>query len=227
MTDTASSGAEQSRAFDAAPMADWGIGYRHVPKRMVDILLVLLLAPVAIPLIGIMYTWARCDGGPGFFGHNRLGRGVVPFQCWKIRTMVPNATDKLTALLNADATARAEWERDRKLQNDPRVTGLGRTLRATSLDELPQLWNVLRGDMSLVGPRPVTADELEKYGTSQAAYLALRPGITGLWQVSGRNDVTYDTRVAFDVRYRDTACLRLDARILVQTVGVLWTRTGR
>ena len=165
-------------------------------KRTFDLvaasLLLLALAPL---LLSVAWLVSR-DGGPATFGHTRIGRHGKPFRCLKFRSMVIDAQARLADLLARDPDARAEWERDFKLKNDPRVTALGAFIRKTSLDELPQLINVLRGDMSLVGPRPVVADEVERYGDDKVFYLMARPGITGLWQISGRNDIDYDSRVA-------------------------------
>ncbi|MEM6938795.1 MAG: sugar transferase [Pseudomonadota bacterium] len=224
MTDTAAQDPVHSIAAD--PVLPWRGLYVHVFKRAVDVLICSVLAAPALVLILVFYLLVRLDGGPGFFGHLRTGRAGRSFRCWKIRTMVPDAEQKLIAHLATNQDASAEWARDRKLREDPRVTWLGRMLRASSLDELPQLWNVLRGDMSLIGPRPVTRDELAKYGSGQSAYLAMRPGITGLWQVSGRNDITYDERVRLDVVYQQTLSLRLDFAILLRTIKVLLSRSG-
>lgn len=167
------------------------------------------------------------DGGPGFFGHRRIGRNGEVFRCWKIRTMVVDAEARLAEHLASDPEAAAEWERDHKLRDDPRITRLGAFLRATSLDELPQIWNVLKGEMSFVGPRPVVRDEMRKYGAARTAYLAMKPGITGLWQVSGRNDVSYDERVAMDVEYVSSVSLLTDVRLILLTGLSIVDRTGR
>ncbi|MWD28434.1 sugar transferase [Aquicoccus sp. SCR17] len=201
--------------------------YRGIAKRAVDLLLCLLMLPAVGPVILILYAIVRAEGGPGFFGHRRVGRNGATFRCWKIRTMVPDAQARLDELLARDPAARREWESEYKLRDDPRVTRLGLFLRRTSLDELPQIWNVLRGEMSLVGPRPVTAPELERYGASRRAYLAVRPGVTGLWQVSGRNDLSYDERVRLDVAYHDGLSFLSDMRILCRTAGAVLRRTGR
>ncbi|WP_170336797.1 sugar transferase [Ruegeria arenilitoris] len=195
-------------------------------KRALDILLTLILAPVFVPLILMLALIVRFDGGPAFFGHARVGRDGKPFMCWKIRTMVPDAETKLAAYLEDNADAKAEWHEARKLRSDPRITFTGSFLRQTSLDELPQIWNVARGDMSFVGPRPIVESELELYGENQIAYTALRPGITGLWQISGRNDVQYAERVRLDKEYHETMSLRKDLTILVKTAGVVLRRTG-
>jgi lipopolysaccharide/colanic/teichoic acid biosynthesis glycosyltransferase len=148
------------------------------------------------------------------------------FSCLKFRTMVPNADQVLRDLLENDPDLRAEWIRDHKLRNDPRVTRLGRFLRRTSLDELPQLLNVLRGEMSLVGPRPVVREELLRYGRNVGIYLAAKPGITGLWQVTGRNDTDYRRRVVLDTYYVRNQNLLLDLYILVKTTGVVLGGSG-
>lgn len=201
-------------------------GYRGVTKRVLDLVLAVLLLPTLIPVIAVLYVLVRLDGGPGFFGHKRVGRNNQEFRCWKVRTMVVDAQERLDALLASSPEARAEWERDQKLRNDPRVTRLGNFLRKTSLDELPQIWNVIKGEMSLVGPRPVTRSEMSRYGGYAWAYQALRPGITGLWQVSGRNDVSYDERVELDVRYLNEMSLASDISILMRTGKVILDKTG-
>ena len=200
--------------------------YRQRAKRAVDLILSMLLIPILAPVIAALYIGVRLDGGPGFFGHQRVGRNGVSFHCWKLRTMVPDAQQRLDRLLQENPVARAEWERDHKLREDPRITRFGNFLRKTSLDELPQIWNVLRGEMSLIGPRPVTAPELERYHGMKVVYLSLRPGITGVWQVSGRNDVSYDARVQMDADYYRKVGFVFDIRILLQTIGVVFARTG-
>jgi lipopolysaccharide/colanic/teichoic acid biosynthesis glycosyltransferase len=203
-------------------------GYSAVGKRLFDLTLAVVLTPIVAPamLLLCLFVWAS-DGRNPLFGHLRVGRGGRKFRCWKIRTMVHDAESRLASLLETDLTAAEEWEACQKLSNDPRIIPLGDVLRRTSLDELPQLWNVLRGDMSLVGPRPVTAPELKRYGTSYGAYCSMRPGITGLWQVSGRNEVAYEDRVALDVEYLHRMSMRLDAKIILQTAGVVLRPTGK
>ncbi|MEO0972370.1 MAG: sugar transferase, partial [Pseudomonadota bacterium] len=163
----------------------------------------------------------RLSGGPILFRQRRIGRRGEMFSCWKFRTMVPDAQQALQRVLDADPAARAEWQRDQKLRDDPRVTRIGNFLRRTSLDELPQLLNVLRGEMSLVGPRPVVKDELVRYGSRARYYLSVKPGLTGLWQISGRNDTSYSRRVALDVFYVKNCSLQFDIWILWRTVGVV------
>ncbi|MGR3465073.1 sugar transferase [Limimaricola sp.] len=216
---TRSSQVERARWFPA-------FRYDGAAKRSLDLVLALLLLSTLGPIILILCLIVRLDGGPGLFGHPRVGRNGRSFRCWKIRTMVPNAGERLEQLLASDPKAREEWERDHKLRNDPRVTRLGNFLRETSLDELPQIWNVLTGEMSLIGPRPVTETELDRYGSHRPVYLSLRPGVTGLWQVSGRNDTSYDQRVQLDAEYRQRISPRTDLAILLRTVGVVLHRTG-
>jgi exopolysaccharide production protein ExoY len=192
-------------------------------NRLAALALLILLAPL-MALIAIA-LW-RADGAPLLFGHYRVGRQGRLFKCLKFRTMRRDAAEALAELLRTDPAARAEWERDQKLVNDPRITGIGAVLRKTSLDELPQLINVLRGDMALVGPRPITVSELTRYGSARWHYLSVRPGMTGLWQVSGRNDTTYAERVALDRHYVESRSLAVDLAILVRTVGVVLNRDG-
>jgi undecaprenyl-phosphate galactose phosphotransferase len=195
-------------------------------KRCFDVVVsgtaILLGAPI---LLYIAFKVSR-SGRPVFFGHKRIGQRNRAFHCYKFRTMVPNADQLLAELLIRDPQARAEWERDFKLRDDPRITPIGGFLRRTSLDELPQLWNVLKGDMSLVGPRPVVADELERYGNQVHYYLEAKPGITGLWQISGRNDITYDTRVYLDSWYVKNWSLFNDIVILLRTIKVIFRKEG-
>lgn len=202
-------------------------GYRRAGKRIADILLVALAAPFLLPLIGVLAILVMRDGAAPFFGHKRIGRDGREFRCWKIRSMVPDAEEKLKAYLGSNPAARAEWERNFKLEDDPRITGIGQILRRTSLDELPQLWNILKGEMSWVGPRPVTAKELELYGPAVAYYQAMPPGLTGLWQISGRNDISYDERVSLDVSYYRDCGFLLDISIILRTAKAVIMRTGR
>ncbi|NIZ10959.1 sugar transferase [Pseudooceanicola sp. HF7] len=196
-------------------------------KRLFDLVLAVLLLPILIPVIFALWVATRFDGGVGFFGHRRVGRNGKAFRCWKIRTMVVDAEAKLKEYLAENPEALAEWRRDQKLANDPRITRLGHVLRATSLDELPQIWNVLKGEMSFVGPRPVVRDEIVRYGVDRTAYLSVRPGLTGLWQVSGRNDVSYAERVQMDVRYLSMASLVTDCTLLLKTAQAVFGQTGR
>ena len=166
------------------------------------------------------------DGGPIIFAHRRIGKDGKTFPCLKFRSMAVDAEQRLKDVLENNAEARAEWERDHKLRDDPRVTKLGAFLRKTSLDELPQLFNVLRGEMSLVGPRPIVTGEIAKYGKRFRHYCAVKPGITGLWQISGRNDTTYRARVAMDCIYAKSRNVGLDLAILFFTVPAVLQRRG-
>jgi lipopolysaccharide/colanic/teichoic acid biosynthesis glycosyltransferase len=200
-------------------------------KRPFDIigavLLLLFLSPVFASLIVAQFV--SRPGAPIFFRQERVGKDGKIFLCQKFRTMCTNADSVLRELLDRDPAARAEWSRSHKLNMDPRVSSVGRILRSTSLDELPQLWNVLRGDMSLVGPRPVTEPELRKWYErlgGAVAYKSVRPGITGLWQVSGRSRTTYEHRVELDRRYVQELSLANDIHLLCHTVGAVLRQDG-
>lgn len=202
------------------------LAFARVIKRAVDVIGALTLGILFSPLmisVSIMLYWS---GGGVTYRHKRVGVGGKVFDCLKFRTMIPDAERTLHELLANNEHLKAEWLRGHKLRNDPRVTALGRFLRRTSLDELPQLWNVLRGEMSLVGPRPVVREELLRYGRSSLAYVAVRPGITGLWQTMGRNDTDYRRRVAMDVYYVRNQTLLLDVYILAKTVRVVLAGNG-
>ena len=196
-------------------------------KRVFDILVSMtaltLLAPLFLIVIVLIKTGSR---GPAFFGHTRIGRGGRQFTCFKFRTMVVNAQAVLEELLAHDAKARAEWDKDFKLKEDPRITRIGKFLRRTSLDELPQLYNVFKGEMSLVGPRPIISDEVPRYGDKARYFFKVTPGITGLWQVSGRNDLTYDERVMLDEYYAKNWSIWLDIEIIIRTFGAVFKRQG-
>ncbi|MGG7646252.1 sugar transferase [Rhodovulum sp. YNF3179] len=198
----------------------------YAGKRVFDICVAAVLLGIAAPAIALLWALVRADGGGGFFGHARVGRDGRVFRCWKLRSMVPDAESRLATILATDPAAAAEWARRQKLSNDPRVTGLGRVLRRTRLDELPQLWNVLRGEMSLVGPRPVTRAELGRYGSAAPLYLALRPGLTGPWQVSGEDGGDYAARVRRDAAYARQCSLGGDLWLLIRTCAVVLARTG-
>jgi len=192
------------------------------PKRLVDVFLAVSAIVVLAPVLIICFlATVITSPGSAFFRHRRVGFNGKPFECLKFRTMVADAPERLRQLLESDPSAAAEWAANKKLKHDPRVTAIGAILRKSSLDELPQLFNVLRGEMSIVGPRPVTDDELERYAASVGAYLACRPGITGLWQVSGRSSTTYDKRVACDTFYAQNWSMALDAKIVIVTLPSL------
>jgi Undecaprenyl-phosphate galactose phosphotransferase WbaP len=199
---------------------------RYLAKRAFDIIGALFLCVVLSPLILGIITLIRIEGQPVLFWHKRIGRNGRSFHCLKFRTMVRNAEQVLRHLLNEHPELRDEWTQNFKLRNDPRITRTGRILRLTSLDELPQLWNVLRGDMSLVGPRPIVRAEMLRYGRNASRYLAVKPGLTGLWQVKGRSDTTYRRRVAMDRFYIQNQSILLDIYILAATPAAVLRRSG-
>ena len=196
-------------------------------KRVVDMFVAACVLLLGAPLLLVLAALVKLTGpGPVLYGHQRVGRSGRSFRVWKFRTMRADGDAILRNHLVRDAGARREWERDQKLRNDPRVTAVGRVLRKFSLDELPQVWNVMKGDMSLIGPRPIATDEVRRYGNGIALYAKVKPGITGLWQVSGRNDTTYEDRVQLDLFYVRHWSPWLDAYILAKTVVALISRDG-
>ncbi|MGJ8543887.1 MAG: sugar transferase [Sulfitobacter sp.] len=201
--------------------------YSRYGKRMLDLSICIFLSPLLIPLIFGLALLTVLDGGFPFFGHSRIGRDGHSFRCWKIRTMVVNADEKLRHHLAQCPHAAAEWQSDFKLVNDPRITRIGGFLRRSSLDELPQLLNVFLGQMSFVGPRPIVLAELAKYGAYAPMYKSMKPGVTGLWQVSGRNDLSYDRRVELDARYARRISLSSDLKIIARTAGSVASMSGR
>ena len=199
--------------------------YRDAGKMVFDWLLVLASLPVVVPLIGILAFLVVLDGSAPLYRQLRVGRNGKIFRMLKIRTMVPDAEHTLQDYLEKNPEARAEWEHKQKLRYDPRITRLGLFLRKSSLDELPQLWNVLRGDMSLIGPRPMLVDQRPLY-PSLSYYYLLRPGITGLWQVSDRNESSFVDRAKFDTDYYNDLSLQMDLSIFVRTIGTVLRGTG-
>ncbi|UXX83524.1 sugar transferase [Roseovarius pelagicus] len=199
--------------------------YRTTGKRIFDLAFVLVTAPVALFLIAISALLLWIEGGSPFYRQERLGAGGSVFRILKLRTMVRDADARLEQVLAENDDLRREWDATQKLKNDPRITRFGAFLRKTSLDELPQLWNVLKGDMSLVGPRPMMVDQLSIYGDAHH-YFALRPGITGLWQVSERNESLFKLRVRLDAEYDRCLSLVQDLKVLLLTVGAVVKRTG-
>jgi exopolysaccharide production protein ExoY len=189
----------------------------------IALLLLLFVLPLLVAVaVAIFFD----DGGPIVFVQRRIGRGGRTFPCYKFRSMAVDAEQRLQRVLDTDADARFQWEQDHKLKADPRVTRLGGFLRRSSLDELPQLLNVVRGHMCLVGPRPIVQAEVCRYGRYAASYFSVRPGLTGLWQVSGRNDVSYRRRIAMDVLYARTKSFALDAQILARTIPAVLSKRG-
>ena len=222
MSDVARGYVEPARsAADARPTPD------SAARRALDVVIaaavIVLLAPLLV-VVAVM-VWAQ-DGGPALFAHERIGLGGTRFKCLKFRTMLTDSETRLATLLATDPAARAEWARDHKLRCDPRITRLGRFLRRSSIDELPQLFNVLRGEMSLVGPRPIVQAEVARYGRRFRHYARVKPGITGLWQVSGRNNTTYRRRIALDSAYGRRVSLGLYVKILILTVPAVLLSRG-
>jgi Undecaprenyl-phosphate galactose phosphotransferase WbaP len=199
----------------------------RVIKRSCDILLVLISMPVMLPILGIVSAVVLLSSpGPVFYSHRRIRKGGAFFSMWKFRTMCVNSTEVLEEYLARHPEARAEWNETHKLRKDPRITRIGNLLRRYSVDELPQLWNVLMGQMSLVGPRPIVAAEVEKYGDCFDCYCRVKPGLTGLWQVSGRSELSYDARVALDCEYVERWSLTKDVLILARTFSSVVNQDG-
>jgi len=209
--------------FAAEPTAREGVYSRRL-KRAFDLLLVLLAAPIVLPVVMLLAFLVRRDGGPAFYRQDRIGKDGRIFRIWKLRSMVPDAETLLAAHLDVHPEARAEWDRTQKLKDDPRITRVGRLIRKTSLDELPQLWNVVAGDMSLVGPRPMLPAQATRY--PGRAYYRLRPGLTGFWQISSRNQSSFAERAGYDSRYAAKLSLLTDLRVLFATVRVVLRGTG-
>ncbi len=212
-----------------------GLEIDHLPlsstrvrlKRFVDLFLVVSASIFVLPFAALIALMIKLDSpGPVFYAQRRIGRNGKRFFAWKFRSMVKDAPAVLEQYLNQHPELRQEWERDHKLRNDPRVTRIGRFLRRTSLDELPQLWNVLRGDMSLVGPRPIVEEEIVRYGPYYPLYTRVLGGVTGLWQVSGRSDTSYEERVQLDIFYARNWSVWLDLCILFRTISVVLFRKG-
>ena len=196
-------------------------------KRLLDIILILFISPILIPVFIIIGILVKITSkGPVFYGHKRAGKNGKEFKCWKFRTMCIDSQEQLEKILATDPVRKAEWEKDRKFTDDPRVTKFGKILRKTSLDELPQLINILTGEMSFVGPRPVTVSELSKYKESKDFVLSVTPGLTGMWQVSGRSDTGYEERITFDTYYIQNWSIWLDIWILIKTVWVVLKGKG-
>jgi len=213
--------AEVAQTVRAGPIAGGAL------CRTFDIVIALAAILFTAPLLIMIALGVKLhDGGPAMFGHERIGMDGRSFRCLKFRSMVVDAEARLAALLASDPQVRAEWAKDFKLKRDPRITPLGDFLRRSSLDELPQLFNVLLGEMSIVGPRPIVRSEAVRYGARFESYCRVRPGITGLWQVSGRNDISYRRRVAMDAVYARSKCLSWDVKILLLTVPAVFLAKG-
>lgn len=196
-------------------------------KRFLDLFIILIFSPIIIPLMLILAFLTKITSkGPIFYGHPRVGKNGKTFKCWKFRSMCINSQEILKEILETNPQMRAEWEKDHKFVNDPRITKFGKILRKTSLDELPQIINILLGDMSFIGPRPVTEEELFKYGEFKDYVLSVSPGLSGMWQVSGRSDTGYEERVSFDTYYIQNWSIWLDIWILIKTVWVVLNHKG-
>lgn len=211
-----------SRTGGEAP-TQWQF-YRCCGKRALDLALVIAFSPIVLVVVGILALVVACDGNNPFYSQERVGKNGRLFRIWKLRTMVVDADDRLEAHLASDQQAALEWETTQKLRDDPRITPAGQLLRGSSLDELPQLFNVLLGDMSLVGPRPMMPEQRSMYPGRE--YYDLAPGLTGLWQVSERNATTFEARARYDTDYEQKLSLTLDVQTLCRTVGVVLKRTG-
>jgi len=216
---------ELSVLLGQSKVAPYTIGGKS--KRIFDVIIASITLIVFLPLFAFVVLLLKLtDPGPVIFRHIRVGQGGRRFACFKFRSMVLDSDKVLKTLLESDPAARKEWDRTQKLANDPRITPVGKFLRQSSLDELPQLINVIRGDMSLVGPRPIVPSELTRYGDKLSLYLLARPGITGIWQVSGRNDCGYDRRIEMDANYVRNWRFSTDFVILLRTLGAVLARRG-
>lgn len=202
--------------------------YSRGGKRVFDICAVLVVLPIILPVILLAWVAAFLHGGTGFYRQPRVGRHGQVFSCWKIRTMAPGADRKLADFLASNPDAELEWRKTQKLRHDPRIARFGRFLRASSIDELPQFWNVLKGEMSLIGPRPFTVDQKAMYDavSPHRPYYNLRPGLSGLWQVASRNVGEFCDRVAFDQEYAADLSLRNDLKLVLRTIVVVLRATG-
>jgi lipopolysaccharide/colanic/teichoic acid biosynthesis glycosyltransferase len=213
--------------FVLTPGVGSGAGFSEYLLRILDLIIgvvaLIIFAPLLIALAVLIYV---TDPGPILFVQQRIGHNGRSFACFKFRTMVVDAQERLARLLEEDPAARTEWERDHKLRNDPRITSLGRFLRKSSFDELPQFFNLINGTMSAVGPRPIVVAEITRYGRRFGDYCRVKPGITGLWQVSGRSDTTYRRRVALDVAYSRHRSIGLNVKIMLMTIPAVLAARG-
>lgn len=217
---------EEKRGFVGTPVAVEGrkSAYRSVFKRVLDLTVGLVAGLLALPLVLVVAALIMLDGRSPFYAQQRIGKGGRIYKLYKLRSMVPNADKKLEAYLATNPAARAEWDEKQKLVNDPRITTVGRFIRKTSLDELPQILNVIKGDMSLVGPRPMMVDQAALYPSN--AYYEMVPGITGYWQISDRNQSTFAERATFDNRYHQELSFLTDLRVMWRTLFVVCKGTG-
>lgn len=201
--------------------------FGKILKRSLDIFGSLIGLMISLPLFIGLFFWIKQDGGPALFGSKRIGKNGKEFTCWKFRSMAVDAESKLQNILDNDPEAKEIWETHRKLKNDPRVTLVGKILRKTSVDELPQLWNIFCGQMAIVGPRPILPDETTFFKTDQyKLYCSVRPGVTGLWQVSGRNDTSFERRVYLDSWYVRNWSIWHDIVIIFKTFTAVLCKRG-
>lgn len=223
-----SAAAQKTGAQKVVEQKARGQFYARFVKRVLDIAMCMVLVPVLAPVMLLIWVLVRRDGGPGLFIQPRVGRDGRVFQCFKFRTMVQNAEKVLEEMCARDPAIAEEWHTYQKLRNDPRISRVGKLLRATSLDELPQIFNVLLGDMSLVGPRPFLPAQKELYDEAGGrAYYKVRPGVTGPWQVFGRSATTFSDRVKFDEAYYKNLSMTADLGLVLRTVKVVVCRTGK
>ena len=215
--------ATEFRFPEPQPHVSQGIYARYV-KRFLDILIVLAAAPVVLPVLGIFALLIRRDGGAAFYSQERVGKDGQNFTCWKLRSMVVDADAKLADYLAKNPAANAEWTVSQKLRHDPRITKVGHFIRKTSIDELPQFWCILMGDMSLVGPRPFLLNQKKLYKGN--AYYALRPGLTGFWQVGDRNETSFAARAVFNNHYSTKLTLKTNINILMHTINIILRNTN-
>lgn len=215
---------ELSEANQVTAVGSFDGFYSRYLKRPLDILIVLLALPLVLPIALVVLVMITREGGSPFYSQMRLGKSGRSFRMWKFRSMVVNADRQLAEYLDANPAAREEWDRSQKLKHDPRITRFGRFIRKSSLDELPQLWNVLIGEMSIVGPRPMMVDQAVHY--PGADYYHMRPGVTGLWQITDRNDSSFAERAGFDAEYARGLSLKNDVSIVAKTFGVVLRCTG-
>lgn len=217
---------EEFRRSSISKRAWWS--YMGLPKRVFDIALSLLILPVVVPVVLLLCVMVRRDGGSAFFVQPRVGMNGRVFNCYKLRTMAVNAEERLKEMCDSNPEIAREWHENQKLAVDPRITKVGAFLRKTSLDELPQLINIFKGDMSLVGPRPFLIDQQSLYTEAGGrSYFHMRPGVTGLWQVEGRGTTRFVDRVHYDETYYAKASAAQDISLMMRTVGVVFKMTGR
>lgn len=218
---------QNSTALTLPPTFEFPIRHNAI-KRAFDILFSVTILVLSAPIMAFVALSVRFSSkGKIVYAHERIGRGGKPFRCYKFRTMYPDADMRLKEILEQCPILNQEWERNHKLKNDPRVTPIGKFLRKTSLDEFPQFWNVLKGDLSVVGPRPVVQYEITKHlGPKAAKILSIRPGLTGLWQVSGRSDTCYSKRIKMDEQYVDSQSILLDLKIIAKTIPSMFFSKG-